>query len=126
MVEKTVKNRGALYKFWAGQPSLINALRADKLTPRSYQSLLNASVFRNDEDLDIHLPLLILDSFYSQINHCRLGGLCDQIILDSYFCNISRKDAVAYAPFFVRLRERSGDDSLGAKLFQFSAACKLD
>lgn len=115
--------RQMLYEFWVVQPDLVQVLRAEEISARSYRSMLQASVFRHNADLPIQKALLQLDSFYSQLSYCRSGELCDAGILDAYFCRSARKDAVAYAPFFARLHDRSGDLQLGSGLAEFAAAC---
>ncbi|QDC10831.1 hypothetical protein FHY55_17020 [Oceanicola sp. D3] len=121
--EPLLGSRQALYDFWAGQPELVAMLRKQSLTPRNYAAMLAASVFRTGAEEPIREPLLVLDSFYSQVSFCESGGLCDTGIIDSYFCTHARRDAQAYAPFFEHLRSQSGDTRIGRELDAFAARC---
>ncbi len=115
--------RQTLYDFWASQPDLVAMLRSQSLTPRNYAAMLAASVFRTGADAPIREPLLVLDSFYSQVSFCESGGLCDTGIIDRYFCDHARRDVQAYAPFFEHLRTQSGDTRIGRELENFAARC---
>lgn len=117
--------RQQLYSFWSEQPGLVQILGEESISERQYAAMLNASVFRAGTDVSIREPLLLLDSFYSQISFCRASALCDAAITDAYFCQVSRRNAVAYAPFYTRLTEVTGDMSIGAELQNFAKACTL-
>ncbi len=115
--------REQLYGFWTEQPELVQIFGNETLNARQYGAMLSATVFRRNGDDAIRQPLILLDNFYSQINFCDKGGLCDPVILRDYFCATSRRNAVAYGPFYARLAERTGDSSLGADLQSFAAGC---
>ena len=115
--------RQALYDFWASQPDLVAMIRSQQLTPRNYAAMLQASVFRTGAEAPVREPLLVLDSFYSQVSFCESGGLCDTGIIDSYFCEHARRDAQAYAPFFAHLRNQSGDTRIGRELEALADRC---
>lgn len=117
-------SRQSLHDFWTGQPELVAVFREESLSERNYLMMLKASVFRQNADTEIHRPLLLLDNFYSQISYCRSAALCDLDVLDAFFCSVAKKDAVAYGPFFDRLRERSGDQSLGKTLISYARVCQ--
>lgn len=116
--------RQKLYAFWATEPGLVSALGSGALSERQYAAMLQAAVFRPGKDTAVREPLLILDSFYGQLSFCRKSGLCDTAILDSYFCEVSRRNAMAYRPFYDRLAEVTGDSSIGRELQSFAAACE--
>ncbi|NPD16736.1 hypothetical protein HOY34_16210 [Xinfangfangia sp. D13-10-4-6] len=118
--------RQQLYTFWSTQPDLVNVLAEHSLSERQYAAMLTASVFRSDGDIAIREPLLLLDSFYSQISFCRASGLCDAAITDAYFCRVSKRNAVAYAPFYTRLAAVTGDTSIGAELQSYASLCQLN
>ncbi|MBY6048351.1 hypothetical protein [Vannielia litorea] len=115
--------RQSLYDFWAGQPELVAMMRGQQMTPRNYAAMLQASVFRTGAAEPIREPLLVLDSFYSQVSFCESAGLCDTAIIDRYFCEHARRDAQAYAPFFAHLRTQSGDTRIGVELANFAGRC---
>lgn len=115
--------REALYDFWVGQPELIRIFGSESLSERQYHSMLGASLFRTDADATIRGPLLMLDNFYSQMSFCVQSEICDQEILDSYFCDMTRKSTIAYAPFYDRLRDVTGDSGIGAEMQRFAESC---
>lgn len=115
--------REALYDFWADQPDLIAVFGAEALSARQYKTMLSASLFRAGADAGIRAPLLLLDNFYSQMSFCTKSGLCDRPILDAYFCHMTRKNVIAYAPFYERIREATGDHGIGAEMVTFAEGC---
>ncbi len=115
--------REALYGFWADQPELVKIFGTEALSERQYQAMLSASLFRSDKDVQIRAPLLLMDNFYSQMSFCAKAELCDRAILDSYFCEITQKNVVAYGPFYERVRGVTGDGGIGAEMAAFAALC---
>lgn len=115
--------REALFDFWSAQPDLIRVFGTEALSPRQYRSLLAASLFRQGADSSIRTPLLLLDNFYSQMSFCAQSGLCDRTILDAYFCTTTHKNVVAYMPFYDRIREATGDSSVGTEMAAFAQDC---
>lgn len=115
--------REALYGFWADQPELVKIFGSEALSERQYNSMLSASLFRKNTDAQIRAPLLLMDNFYSQMSFCAKAGLCDREILDSYFCDVTAKNVVAYAPFYTRVREVTGDHGIGAEMAVFAEGC---
>jgi hypothetical protein len=120
-----ISAREQLYSFWAGEPRLIAVFQNEALSTRQYSALLSATIFRADLDLGIRQPLLLLDSFYSQITFCLNAELCDKEILQSYFCRNAQQSAKAYAPFYKRLANQTGDPGLGTDLQVFASGCDI-
>ena len=118
--------RESLYSFWVGQPDLIAVFGAEALSTRQYKTMLTASVFRSGADGQIRAPLLLLDNFYSQMSFCAKSGLCDQQILAEYFCSMTRKNVVAYSPFYDRIRDTTGDHGIGAEMAVFAKSCEAE
>ncbi|MBZ4021667.1 hypothetical protein CKO11_04230 [Rhodobacter sp. TJ_12] len=115
--------RETLYDFWAGQPDLISVFGTEALSRRQYAMMLQASLFRTNADAPIRAPLLVLDNFYSQMSFCARAGLCDRAILDAYFCHVTRKNVVAYTPFYDRIRAATGDRGIGRDMQGFAQDC---
>lgn len=122
--ERYVKARLNLHDFWSAHPQLVQLLTSGAISERIYRAALSQEVFRHEADFELREPLVLLDNFYSQVAFCHRTQLCDVKVLNQFFCPIAQSEAVAYAPFFDRMAEATGDRGLGRELEKFGAQCK--
>lgn len=121
--KRYVEARLALHDFWSEHPTLVQMLTNGQISERVYRAALRQEVFRHEADHQIREALLLLDNFYSQVAFCHRTQLCETTILNEFFCQVAKSEAVAYVPFFDRMAAATGDSDLGRDLLDFSANC---
>lgn len=119
-----VTARQTLLGFWQQYPSVGEAIRENKITPNSYPMVITriygSSLNRNDIDG----ALFTMAAFFHEISHCRESSICNQEILDEFFCDYSKRFSMAYAPFYKIISDEIGSKRLmDAPMQRLAATC---
>ncbi|MCP5075609.1 MAG: hypothetical protein GY947_20255 [Rhodobacteraceae bacterium] len=118
-----VKSREALFGFWLKQDAFVAHIRANAITPREYKNFIRFALPRYGARKVMQSALFSLANLYDQIYHCRQAKICDDAILDDYFCPRVAQQQKIYGPFYDLLRADVASADFGLGVLRYAKAC---
>lgn len=113
-----------LFEFWRGQPAFVALIRdLDVMGETDYANFVSVLFETGSLPDETRVALLRLSRFFDEVHFCKASAVCDEDLLDAYFCSIAPTLARAYGPFFEEVNREIASSASGASLVTYSRAC---
>lgn len=119
--------RQALVKFWTSQKKFsVFISSSDSITSNEYKNFVRR-VFPNSAEYEIvQNALFRINDYFDSAYYCRVSGVCDAELIDSFLCSKAASLSRIYSPFFQILNRSISSSEFGQSLHRYADRCESD
>ncbi|WP_341213399.1 hypothetical protein [uncultured Limimaricola sp.] len=118
-----IQARGRLLTYWQNYPEFVDYSRENSLSSREYTNFVRATYPARDDRGEVDKALFRMQVFFDELSYCYYSGICDNNIIDEYFCDYAVNFSNVYGAFYGLLAEEIGSKPLDQKVGLFSSHC---
>lgn len=118
-----VSAREALTRFWRNNQEFVAYMDKNAISERVYVNFIRAAYPNYERRSEVDAALFRHKVFFDEIAFCREAEICDRLILDGFFCDISIEHAKIYGPFYAILSLEIGSARTDSELLRLAERC---
>lgn len=119
-----VQARSRLLVYWQDYPELVSYSRANSFSLREYTNFVRATYPARDDRAVVDEALFRMQVFFDQLSYCYFSEICDNDIIEDYFCDYVMNFSNVYGAFYNVLAEEIGSKPLDQKVGRLSSQCR--
>jgi hypothetical protein len=116
-------HRQELFRFWLKHSDVVEFIAKHGASRDAYRSFFFTALGQEKSPTDLVNTLYDINNFYDQVVFCRSSSVCDQEIIDAYFCKDAAIFAKTYDPILESLGEMSGVAEMGRGAKELAKPC---
>ncbi|MDX1170771.1 hypothetical protein GOL87_28100 [Sinorhizobium medicae] len=116
-------HRQEALEFWLKHSDVVTHIRKQGASEDAYRAFFFAALDHDQSSKTLLNALYAMNNFYDQVAFCRESRVCDEEVIDAYFCENANIFFTTYDPIFDSLGQMSGVADFGRGARELAKPC---